>query len=40
MNIDRAKKYGWKPKNNLDHGFDLTLRDFLKNKSLTHLYSE
>ena len=25
-----AKKYGWKPKNNLDYGFDLTLRDFLK----------
>ena len=27
-----ATKYGWKPKNNLDHGFDQTLRDFLKNR--------
>ena len=27
-----AKKYGWKPINNLDYGFDLTLRDFLKNR--------
>ena len=27
-----AKKYGWKPTNNLDYGFDLTLRDFLKKR--------
>ncbi len=32
LDISLAKKYGWKPKNNLDHGFDLTLRDFLKNR--------
>ena len=32
LDISLAKKYGWKPKNNLDNGFDLTLRDFLKNR--------
>ncbi len=32
MDINLAKKYGWKPSNNLDYGFDLTLRDFLKNR--------
>ena len=32
LDISLAKKYGWKPKNNLDYGFDLTLRDFLKNR--------
>ena len=32
LDISLAKKYGWKPTNNLDHGFDLTLRDFLKNR--------
>ena len=25
-----AKKYGWKPKFNLDDGFDLTFKDFLR----------
>ena len=30
MDVNLAKKYGWKPTNNLDYGFDLTLRDFLK----------
>ena len=32
LDISLAKKYGWKPMNNLDYGFDLTFRDFLKNK--------
>ena len=32
LDIGLAKKYGWKPTNNLDNGFDLTLRDFLKNR--------
>ena len=32
LDISLAKKYGWKPTNNLDYGFDLTLRDFLKNR--------
>ena len=32
LDISLAKKYGWKPKNNLNYGFDLTLRDFLKNR--------
>ena len=32
LDISLAKKYGWKPTNNLDNGFDLTLRDFLKNR--------
>ena len=32
LDISLAKKYGWKPINNLDYGFDLTLRDFLKNR--------
>ena len=32
LDISLAKKYGWKPRNNLDYGFDLTLRDFLKNR--------
>ena len=32
LDISLAKKYGWKPMNNLDHGFDLTFRDFLKNR--------
>ena len=31
LDISLAKKYGWKPTNNLDGGFDLTLKDFLKN---------
>ena len=32
LDISLAKKYGWKPKDNLDYGFELTLRDFLKNR--------
>ena len=32
LDITLAKKYGWKPINNLDYGFDITLRDFLKNR--------
>ena len=32
LDISLAKKYGWKPTNNLDKGFDQTLRDFLKNR--------
>ena len=32
LDITLAKKYGWKPKNNLDYGFDITLKDFLKNR--------
>ena len=32
LDISLAKKYGWKPTNNLDYGFDQTLRDFLKNR--------
>ena len=32
LDITLAKKYGWKPTNNLDYGFDVTLRDFLKNR--------
>ena len=29
LNINLAKKYGWKSKINLETGFDLTYRDFL-----------
>ena len=32
LDIGLSKKYGWKPTNNLDYGFDLTFRDFLKNR--------
>ena len=32
LDISLAKKYGWKPRNNLNYGFDLTYRDFLKNR--------
>ena len=32
LDISLAKKYGWKPINDLDKGFDITLRDFLKNR--------
>ena len=32
LDITLAKKYGWKPTNNLNYGFDITLRDFLKNR--------
>ena len=31
LDITLAKKYGWKPTDNLDYGFDITLRDFLNN---------
>ena len=30
-----AKKYGWKPKVSLDEGFNITYKDFLKNKNRT-----
>ena len=30
LNINRAKKYGWKPKNNFDNAFKITYEDFLK----------
>ena len=30
LNVNRAKKLGWKAKINLDKGFDITYRDFLK----------
>ena len=32
LDISLAKKYGWKPTNSLDKGFDQTFRDFLKNR--------
>ena len=32
LDISLAKKYGWKPRINIDNGFNLTLRDFLKNR--------
>ena len=32
LDISLAKKYGWKPINDLDKGFDITFRDFLKNR--------
>ena len=32
LDISLAKKYGWKPTNSLDYGFNLTLKDFLKNR--------
>ena len=32
LDINLAKKYGWKPNNDLDRGFDITLRDFVKNR--------
>ncbi len=30
LNINRAKKYGWKPNNNFDNAFKTTYQDFLK----------
>ena len=33
LNSKLAKSYGWKPKVNLDNGFDFTYQNFLK-KSL------
>ena len=32
VDISLAKKYGWKPSNDLDKGFDVTLKDFVKNR--------
>ena len=32
LDINLAKKYGWRPNNDLDRGFDITLRDFIKNR--------
>mgnify|MGYP001481055585 FL=1 len=31
LDVTKAKKYGWKQKENLDHGLYLTLQDFYKN---------
>ena len=31
LDITLAKKYGWKPTDNLDYGFDITFKDFLNN---------
>ena len=31
LDISLAKKYGWKPHNNLDEGFEITYKDFQKN---------
>ena len=32
LNIDRAKRYGWKPHNNFDNAFKITYQHFLKKK--------
>ena len=32
LNINLAKKYGWKSKISLDKGFEMTFNDFLKTK--------
>ena len=31
LDTTRAKKYGWKPKNNFDKAFKITYEHFLKN---------
>ena len=31
LDISLAKKYGWRPRNNLDEGFEITYEDFQKN---------
>ena len=31
LDVSLAKKYGWKPKSDLDKGFDITYRDYQKN---------
>ena len=31
LDVTKARKYGWKQKENLDHGLHLTLQDFYKN---------
>ena len=32
LDITLAKMYVWKPTNDLDKGFDATLKDFVKNR--------
>ena len=32
LNVDRAKRYGWKPSNNFDKAFKITYQHFLKKK--------
>ena len=32
LDISKAKKYGWRPKNNLSEGFKSTYQYFLKNE--------
>ena len=32
LNVDRAKRYGWKPSNNFDNAFKITYQHFLKKK--------
>ena len=32
LDVSLARKYGWKSKISLDDGFDITYKDFLKNK--------
>jgi len=34
LDISLAKKYGWEPKFSLEEGFDITYKDYLKNKKL------
>ena len=34
LNINRAKKYGWKPNNNLDDAFKITYQHFFKKRGL------
>ena len=34
LDMTLAKSYGWKPKTNLDTGFEMTLNDFLKKKPI------
>ena len=31
LDVSLAKKYGWRPQNNLDEGFEITYKDFRKN---------
>ncbi len=31
LDISLAKKYGWRPKHNIDNGFSVTYKDFQKN---------
>ena len=32
LDINLAKKYGWKPKNDFNNAFKITFKDFLKRK--------